>query len=78
MANNCWFAHISGRTKKTVSFFRAKVIATPSAEVGMNFRLVGQKIVFYFLISVGLRLTIRWDWREVKGIQQFFIVLAFH
>lgn len=57
MANNCWFAYKSEHTKKMVSFFCAKVNATPSASVDMKLSLVGLEIVFYFLISVGLRLT---------------------
>ncbi len=57
MANNCWFASISEHTKKTVSFFCAKVNVAPSARENMNLCLVGQQIVFYFLISNGLRLT---------------------
>lgn len=57
MANNCWFAHISEHAKKMVSFFCAKVNATPSVEMKMDLRLVGLEIAFYFLISVGLRLT---------------------
>lgn len=36
MANNCWFAYKSKHAKKMVSFFRAKVNATPSAEVDMK------------------------------------------
>lgn len=37
MANNCWFAYKSEHTKKTVSFFCAKVKATPSTNVDMKF-----------------------------------------
>lgn len=37
MAKYCWIALIFEHTKKTVSFFCAKVIAMPSEEVNMFF-----------------------------------------
>lgn len=49
MAINCWFAYESEHTKRTVSFFCAKVNATPSVEINMKLRLVGPEIFCLFL-----------------------------